>query len=55
MVFSLNRTVEYTFSLGIQLIGKVSNRGLLSFVTDIPYDLFEIELKERGLNIQSEF
>ncbi len=53
----MNRTVGYTVSIGAQLIGKnkVSKRGLLSPVDDIPFELLEEELKKRGIEISFEY
>ena len=53
----MNRTVGYTVSIGAQLIGKnkISKRGLLSPVTDIPFELFEEELKKRGIEVSIEY
>jgi saccharopine dehydrogenase-like NADP-dependent oxidoreductase len=54
---AMNRTVGFTASIGAQFIAKnkISNRGLLSPVNDIPFDLFEKELNLRGVNFYSEF
>jgi lysine 6-dehydrogenase len=53
---AMNRTVGFTASIGAQLIGRgvVDKRGLLSPVTDIPYDIVVNELANRGIHITSE-
>jgi lysine 6-dehydrogenase len=53
---AMSRTVGYTVSSGAQMIGsgKITKRGLLSPVSDVPYELFAQELGERGIQIASE-
>jgi len=53
---AMSRTVGYTASIGAQLIGsgQIGQRGLLSPVRDIPYDLFKGELAGRGIHISEE-
>ncbi len=50
----MNRTVGFTASIGAQLIGtnKITQRGLLSPVKDISYEIFEEELTKRGISIE---
>ncbi len=52
---AMSRTVGYTVSIGAQLIGtgKITKKGILSPVNDIPYDIFRDELNNRGINIKS--
>lgn len=52
---AMGRTVGYTVSIGAQLIGngKITKKGILSPVNDIPYEIFEHELKKRGIIIES--
>ena len=51
---AMSRTVGYTVSIGAQLIGngKITKKGILSPVNDIPYDIFTKELEKRGIIIQ---
>jgi len=51
----MSRTVGYTVSIGAQLIcsGKISKKGVLSPVNDIPFDIFKDELEKRGIIIKS--
>ncbi len=53
---AMNRTVGFTASIGAQFIvkNKISKRGLLSPVNDVPFDLFEKEFNLRGVNFHSE-
>ena len=53
----MNRTVGYTASIGAQLIGKnkISKRGLLSPVSDIPFKLLMDKLKEKGIEVSVEY
>jgi saccharopine dehydrogenase-like NADP-dependent oxidoreductase len=53
----MSRTVGYTASIGAQLIaaGKITRRGVLSPVNDIPYELFDAQLRKRGIRITTEF
>lgn len=48
---AMSRTVGFTASIGAQLIagGVVTRRGLLSPVTDLPYDVFLAALTTRGI------
>ncbi len=52
---AMSRTVGFTASIGAQLIGRgaITQRGLLSPVTDVPYDLLVEELAKRDLQITS--
>ena len=52
---AMSRTVGYTVSIGAQLIGngKITKKGILSPVNDIPYDIFKNELNKRGIIIKS--
>ena len=51
---AMSRTVGYTVSIGAQLIGngKITKKGILSPVKDIPYDIFTKELEQRGIIIK---
>jgi len=53
---AMNRTVGYTASIGAQMIGtgQIAKRGLLSPVTDVPYENFVRELDKRGIHVTSE-
>jgi lysine 6-dehydrogenase len=53
---AMSRTVGYTASIGAQLVGsgQIDQRGVLSPVTDVPYDLLASELEKRGIQITSE-
>jgi saccharopine dehydrogenase-like NADP-dependent oxidoreductase len=50
---AMNRTVGFTASIGAQLIGRgaIARRGLLSPVTDVPYDILVDELAKRDIQI----
>lgn len=50
---SMNRTVGFTASIGAQLLGsgKITKRGLLDPVRDVPFELFEEELNKRGIEV----
>jgi len=52
---AMNRTVGFTASIGAQLIGRgaIAKRGLLSPVTDVPYNVLIGELAERGIQVTS--
>ncbi len=52
---AMSRTVGFTASIGAQMIasGAISQRGLLSPLTDIPYEPFARELERRGIQIES--
>ncbi|MFX0122575.1 MAG: saccharopine dehydrogenase family protein [Candidatus Hodarchaeota archaeon] len=54
---AMSRTVGYTVSIGAQMIGngKITKKGILSPMSDIPYDIFKQELNKRGINIKSAF
>jgi len=54
---AMSRTVGYTTSIGAQMIGtgRLTARGLLSPINDIPYESFAQELSKRGIWITSEF
>ncbi len=53
---AMSRSVGYTASIGALMIanGKIAQRGLLSPVKDVPYDLFARELGKRGIQITSD-
>ncbi len=53
---SMNRTVGYTVSIGALMIGsgKLTRRGLLSPVNDIPFDYFVRELAARDIEVTVE-
>jgi saccharopine dehydrogenase-like NADP-dependent oxidoreductase len=50
---AMSRTVGFTTSIGAIMIGtgKITKRGLLSPIRDIPYDTFIQELSERDIQI----
>jgi saccharopine dehydrogenase-like NADP-dependent oxidoreductase len=50
---AMSRTVGYTASIGALMIGtgKISRRGLLSPVNDVPYDALAHELGRRGVQV----
>jgi saccharopine dehydrogenase-like NADP-dependent oxidoreductase len=52
----MSRTVGYTTSIGALMIGtgKVTKRGVLSPVNDIPYGPFAQEIRKRDIRITSE-
>ncbi|MGE0359852.1 MAG: saccharopine dehydrogenase family protein [Vicinamibacterales bacterium] len=52
---AMSRTVGFTASVGAQFLasGAVTKRGLLSPVTDLPYDAFVAALASRGIVITS--
>ncbi len=52
----MSRTVGFTVSIGAQMIGAglISRRGLLSPVTDVPYETLEEELRRRGVRVTVE-
>ena len=49
----MNQTVGYTASIGAKMIGagKITKRGLLTPVTDEPYETFVRELDKRGIHV----
>jgi lysine 6-dehydrogenase len=53
---AMSRTVGYTTSIGALLIGggRITRRGLLSPLRDIPYDMFKQELAKRDIPIREE-
>lgn len=53
---AMSRTVGFTASIGAQMIatGKIAQVGLLSPVRDVPFDLFAIELRRRGIQVTNE-
>ena len=53
---AMSRTVGYTASIGAQLIatGHITKRGLVSPVTDVPYEILVRELSKRGVRVTSE-
>ncbi len=50
---AMSRTVGYTASIGAIMLaaGKITRRGLLSPVTDVPYAPFVNELQKRGVQV----
>lgn len=52
-LMAMNRCVGYTASIGAQMIvrGQINRRGLLSPVTDVPYEPFVAELKKRNIQV----
>jgi saccharopine dehydrogenase-like NADP-dependent oxidoreductase len=53
---AMNRTVGYTASIGAQLIGagRLRQRGLLSPLRDMPYEIFKQELQKRNIHVSEE-
>lgn len=53
---AMSRTVGYTASIGAQMIGRgqIAKRGLLSPVTDVPYEILVRELDKRGIRVTTE-
>lgn len=53
---AMSRTVGFTASIGAQMIGtgKITRRGVLSPVTDIPFEAFTRELGTRGITVTVE-
>jgi saccharopine dehydrogenase-like NADP-dependent oxidoreductase len=53
---AMSRTVGYTASIGAQMIadGQIRERGLLSPLSDVPYETFVRELARRDIQITSE-
>ena len=53
---AMSRTVGYTASIGAQMIGtgQITKRGLVSPVTDGPYEILVRELSKRGVRVTSE-
>ena len=53
---AMSRTVGYTASIGAQMIatGKITKRGVLTPVNDIPYLDLKWELAKRGIRVTSE-
>ena len=54
-LMAMSRTVGFTASIGAQCIGHgtISRRGLLSPVTDVPYEAFVAALAARGVVVTS--
>lgn len=52
---AMSRTVGFTASIGAQLVGlgKITKKGLLSPVNDIPFNILNDELKKRNIIINS--
>jgi saccharopine dehydrogenase-like NADP-dependent oxidoreductase len=53
---AMNRTVGYTASIGALMIGRgaLRQRGLLSPLRDVPYELFKEELARRNIQVSEE-
>jgi saccharopine dehydrogenase-like NADP-dependent oxidoreductase len=53
---AMSRTVGFTASIGAQMIasGKISKRGVLTPINDVPYGDLTRELAERGIRITTE-
>jgi lysine 6-dehydrogenase len=53
-LMAMNRAVGYTASIGAQMIlrGDITQRGLLSPLTDVPVSLFLQELQARGITVK---
>ena len=54
---AMSRTVGYTASIGAILLGtsQLSKRGLLSPVSDVPYEVVMKELADRGIQASEQF
>ncbi|MFZ5917736.1 MAG: saccharopine dehydrogenase family protein [Chloroflexota bacterium] len=54
---AMSRTVGFTTSIGAQMIGdgRISRRGLLSPLNDVPFEAFVAELKKRNIVVQADF
>lgn len=54
---AMSRTVGYTASIGALMIGtgKITGRGVLSPVNDVPYEAYARELGKRDIQLTSEF
>jgi lysine 6-dehydrogenase len=52
---AMSRTVGYTASIGAQMLGtgEIAKRGLLSPVTDVPYEAFVRHLAKRDIHVTS--
>ncbi len=52
-LMAMNRTVGFSASIGAQMIlrGDIKEKGLLSPLTDVPYAIFEKELRDRNIII----
>jgi len=52
-LMAMNRTVGFSASIGAQMIlrGDIEEKGLLSPLTDVPYAIFEKELRSRNIVI----
>jgi saccharopine dehydrogenase-like NADP-dependent oxidoreductase len=53
---AMSRTVGYTASIGAQMIatGKITKRGVLTPINDVPYAGLKRELAKRGIRLTSE-
>jgi saccharopine dehydrogenase-like NADP-dependent oxidoreductase len=53
---AMSRTVGFTASIGSLMIGtgKITKRGVLSPISDVPYETFAQELGQRNIRITSE-
>jgi saccharopine dehydrogenase-like NADP-dependent oxidoreductase len=54
---AMSRTVGYTASIGAILLGtgQLAKRGLLSPVSDVPYEVVMKELADRGIQTSEQF
>ena len=52
-LFAMNRTVGFAASIAAQMIvtGTIAGRGLLSPITDVPWQPFVSELEQRGITV----
>ncbi|MFQ5615742.1 MAG: saccharopine dehydrogenase family protein [Anaerolineales bacterium] len=52
-LLAMQRTVGYTAAIGAQMIlrGDIQKRGLLSPLTDVPFEIFLDELTQRGIRV----
>ena len=55
-ITAMGRTVGFTAAIGAQMIasGRITKRGVLSPLRDVPYESFALELKGRGIRVRSE-
>jgi len=52
-LMAMQRTVGFAASIGAQMIlrGDIHRKGLLSPLNDVPYEIFEKELRRRNIKI----
>ncbi|MCP3968489.1 MAG: saccharopine dehydrogenase [Lentisphaerae bacterium] len=54
---AMSRTVGFTASIGAQMLaaGKISKKGIISPLNDVPFKLFKNEMAKRNLHIEYEY